>query len=400
MYEINKDVVFVKGYRNGAIYDFNTGKVFSVNHTACKIIKSYIEGNNEKKDETYLCQLRSNKLISDAISPHTYNITFDRTIKLEMAWIEITQRCNLKCLHCYEGNLHQSTQNPLSTEEWKNKIDQLVELGINRLIIIGGEPCCYHEVREIITYAAQYPIDVTLFTNATLLDDNLLFCIIDNKISVKVSVYGHCAEIHDTVTGIPGSFEKMTKSVKSLIENGIKVSSSVIIMKENEKYIDEIISFVKKIGMKYSRFDVIREVFTGTQNLHIPTDKNIISKVCLQKPDFSADKNRFMQNAIKNTCWYGKIAIMENGDVIPCEFERNIKYGNVRVNTLKEIINNNKTKSKWFLSFDQIDGCKDCEYRFACKDCRPMGISVCGDIHSKNPRCLYDVYKGKWKNIN
>ena len=34
MYEINKDVVFVKGYRNGAIYDFNTGKVFSVNHTA------------------------------------------------------------------------------------------------------------------------------------------------------------------------------------------------------------------------------------------------------------------------------------------------------------------------------------------------------------------------------
>ena len=192
---------------------------------------------------------------------------------------------------------------------------------------------------------------------------------------------------------------KTIKNVKNFINNGIEVSSAVIIMKENQDYLDEIIKFVKNIGMKYHRYDIIRKVWGGTQDNHIPTKQEVIDSVYLKNPNFIADKNKFMENNKKNTCWYGKIAIMENGDVIPCEFARNIIYGNVRNESIYSIINKKSTKSKWFLSFNNISECKDCEYRYACSDCRPMGMSVCGDIYTKNPRCCYDVYDGKWKSI-
>ena len=82
--------------------------------------------------------------------------------------------------------------------------------------------------------------------------------------------------------------------------------------------------------------------------------------------------------------------------MIPCEFEREFIYGNVKMHNINDIINSPRTLDKWFMDFTKIEGCKDCEYRYACKDCRPLGISICGSMTSKNPRCLYDPYKGEW----
>lgn len=397
MFEINEDVVFVEGAKNGAIYNFSTHKVYSINRKACDIIGRYVKSKTIKEDEKYLEKLKMNNLISSNFSPRVYSVNVCKNVSLEMAWIEITQKCNLKCLHCYEGNSHLGCMDVLSIEEWKDIIDQLARLKIKRLIIIGGEPGCYINLIELINYVSQYNINVTLFTNATCFTDKLLECVIKNNIRVKVSVYGHKEEIHDTITGVQGSFFKMTKAVKYLVDNGIKVYSAVIIMKENEDYVDDIISFVKSIGMQYSRYDVIRKVFGGTQNSHIPTKKKVLEPVYLRRPNFKADKIKFQNNMIRNTCWYGKISIMENGDVIPCEFERNLVYGNTRIDTIKNIINKESTLKNWFLDFSNIEDCKECEYRFACNDCRPIGISVCGNIHSKNPRCCYDVKNGIWK---
>ena len=398
MYLINKNIIFVQGKVNGAIYDFNTSKVYSLNPPGCQILKEYINGQ-EISNKEYLKNLSNNHLIDYNYKPSKYHIKTNKNIELEMAWLEITQSCNLKCLHCYEGNSHISEKNILKTEDWFNIIDQLVELNVKRVVVIGGEPCCYKNVASIIEYLAHKKINTTLFTNATCISNKLINTIIEKKIQVKVSIYGHNPEIHDKITGIKGSFKKTIDNVNYLIQNGIKVSSALIIMKENEDYLDDIVSFIKNTGMNYSRYDVIREVFGGTQNLHIPKNKEVIKKLYLTKPNFKADKNVFINNHSKNTCWYGKISILENGNIIPCEFERDIIYGNVKDTTIAEIINSPETIKHWFYTFDQIEECKDCEYRFACKDCRAMGLAKCRNISDKNPRCLYNPKKGIWKKI-
>ena len=120
MYEINQDVIFVPGALHGAIYDFNSGNVYSVNDAACSIIHRYVEHSTVPSDETYLMELKRCFLISENFIPRNFRIRKDKTIQLEMAWIEITQRCNLRCIHCYEGNVHVSSENSLSLTQWKN----------------------------------------------------------------------------------------------------------------------------------------------------------------------------------------------------------------------------------------------------------------------------------------
>lgn len=400
MFEINKDIIFVKGFTNGAIYNFNDNKVYSVNKSACNIIERYINNSNIESDINYLNILTRHKLISKSFLPSPYLIKNTNKITLEMTWIEITQSCNLRCIHCYEGTSHVNSPKSLSLDQWKNVIDQLYGLNIKRLIIIGGEPCCSSIICDIIDYASTYKINITLFTNATLISDDILKCIIKNKIQVKISIYGYCSKIHDSITGIPGSFNKTVSTIKKLISAKIKVFSAFIVMKENEQFVDKTIAFIKNLGMYYSRYDIIRKTWKGTQTKHIPIQKNILKYVYRTKPNFKTTKENFIKNIFHNSCWYGKISIMDNGDVIPCEFERSFIYGNVLKQSIKEIITNQRTKSRWFFNFSKISECKYCEFRYACQDCRPLGISVQGKITTKNPRCLYNVYTGKWNSLS
>ena len=399
MIELNDSVVFVKGAKNGAIYDFRTEKVFSVNAQACSIIERYISNESSAADLSYLNLLRKNQLIDSQFSPKPFLPQCDDSIDLNMAWLEITQSCNLHCLHCYEGVVHSVTNDSLRLEDWFDVIDQLASLDINRLIIIGGEPCCHPDICAIIDYASLFNFNITLFTNGTLFNETLLRTVVENAIRVKVSVYGHCSEIHDLITGVPGSFDKLFSSVEYLIEHGIEVSAAVIIMKENENHSEDILRFVRNKGLLCSRYDVIRKVYGGLQDPHIPTEKKVLDSVYFTKPNFKADKKYFLKYLNRNTCWYGKITIKYNGDVIPCEFEREFLYGNVKTNKIKDIISNEATRFHWFFDFGKVDECKDCEFRFVCHDCRPLGKSLNGCLTTKNPRCLYNVYDGVWGQI-
>jgi len=62
MYWINDDIVFLKGAKNGAIYDLVKEKVYSVNEVGCEIIIRYINGWSYESDYDYLKQLKNNKL--------------------------------------------------------------------------------------------------------------------------------------------------------------------------------------------------------------------------------------------------------------------------------------------------------------------------------------------------
>lgn len=397
MYWINDDIAFLKGAKNGAIYDLVKEKVYSVNDVGCRVIERYINDLSYESDYDYLKQLKNNNLISENFLSKKCTAYFDSEIKLEMAWIEITQTCNMKCLHCYEGEIHKSKNNVLDLKAWKNVIDQLAIQKIKRLIVIGGEPGCHKNLLDILEYTSKFDFKTVLFTNASLLSKELIQHIVENKIIVKVSVYGHSAEIHDRITTVPGSFDKLVVAVNDLVKKGVYVEAAIIIMKENQDYLYQIVNFVKKIGMHYKKYDVIREVFGGKQSKHIPTNKELINRVSLTRPNFHITKKTFLNNQIRNTCWYGKISILENGDVVPCEFERTIVYGNICNNSIAEILNSASTKTYWFFDISKINICKDCEYRFACKDCRPLGKAVCGNISTRNPRCHYNVYEGIWE---
>lgn len=398
MYLINDDVVFVKGALNGAIYDFNTHNVYSINDMACTIVDKLINGDTNLSpiEQDYKNQLVAAGLFNNTNRCQPYKPHVATKPELKMAWLEITQTCNLRCVHCYEGNSHISSSNTLTVEEWYKVIDQLALENVSRVVVIGGEPCCSKDVSKILKHLAQKGISTTLFSNGTLFTDELVQLMAEYNVLAKFSLYGHTAEIHDRITLVKGSFNKLMKTIEKLKAAHVRIDIAVVAMKENQDYQDEIKAFIESLGIRYHGYDVIRNVYGGTQNEHTPTNQELISSSTFSSPSFAAHKERFHNNYIKNSCWYGKLAIIETGDVLPCVFERNMTYGNVRENTIQDILHGDSVKENWYRDFSKVSFCKDCEYRFACKDCRPLALSCKGDIEDKNPRCLYNPYTGIW----
>lgn len=401
IYELEKDVLWVQGALKSAIYDYNNNNIYSLNNKATQILKNYIECPNKLKEDEidFLKKIEEKKLISNEYKPIEKSFSAGKHF-LNFAWLELTSGCNLRCVHCYEGETHSHTQESLTTEEWKNIIKQLSDMSCRRIVFIGGEPCIYKDLNELLEYAGKLNFrKITLFTNATLLSKKTIDIVKENNVQVRFSLYGSNAEIHDKITKKNGSFDNTMYNIKLLKNMGINVSPSVIIMKENEDDLENIKSLLKSMNINLPKYDVIRKVYGGSQDEHLTTKRDVVLPLYRTKPNFVADKKWLKISGSMNTCWSGKFAISPNGDVFPCEFERNIVYGNAKRETISEIMNSFELKRLWNLDFSKINICKDCEYRLACKDCRPLGMSTNGDILDKNPRCLYDPYTGEWGKI-
>lgn len=396
---INKNVVLVLGINNGAIYNFNNNRIYSINHEALSFLLRFSQGVQPKtfEEQEYLARLEGEKLIQRNFHFQEYVPSVQVKNVLYFAWLEVTQLCNLRCVHCYEGDAHKSIENKLSVGEWKRIIKELSEVACPNIQFIGGEPSCYPNIVELIDFAGSLGFrSIGFFTNATRISDGLLSCLNRNQVRVNVSIYGHTAAVHDKITTIHGSFDKSINAIKKMINQGINVSVAITVMRENEQFFEEIVQLVKSLGVKHQKFDLVREVNGCRQNCHLVTREDLIQKKYRKKPNFSITKEWFDNSFEINTCWYGKFAIAENGDIFPCVFERNIKYGNLRNCSIQELLYSRKLTDCWHMDFSKIEECKDCEYRYACKDCRPLGM-LNGGINKKSIRCSYSPKTGEWK---
>ena len=142
---------------------------------------------------------------------------------------------------------------------------------------------------------------------------------------------------------------------------------------------------------------MIRPSCVNTISTHTILNTETLKSRYNMEPVFWTSKESFKENFFYNSCWNGKIAITATGDIIPCIFARDEVVGNIRKNSFEQI--EKKIINKWSITKDDIEVCKDCEFRYCCHDCRPIAKGINGDTYSKYPRCCYDPYTGLWENI-
>ena len=96
-----------------------------------------------------------------------------------------------------------------------------------------------------------------------------------------------------------------------------------------------------------------------------------------------------------NTCLNRKISIDVNGEIKNCPSM--IKsYGNIKDATLTKAMEKSGFKDVWFIHKNQIEVCKDCEFRHICTDCRAY-LKNPENIYSQPEKCNYNPYIAKWK---
>ena len=390
---IADNVVFVSGASCSAVYDFNTQKVYSLNQEATNILKKYLNKSGELSTEDLDFVSKVTRLFNlEKLEnvPYVPNCPEDN---LDFAWLEITQKCNCRCIHCYQGQNHTETSSPLDYSKWEDVLRQLSSLGCKSIQFIGGEPSTCEFLPRLICFAKSVGIvNISMFSNLNHLSNELIDVIIANNVHVHFSIYGSNKLTHENITTITNSFESMLKNVELLLKSDVTLTAHVVIMKQNEYDRDRIYSLLKSLGISDIKSDEIRKVFGLDMNKYLLNNPTSV----MRSPDFKCSKDYFDKAAYVNTCWHRKIVVSTNGNVYPCEFERNIVYGNVLKNSIYEIISSFKTKECWKISFAKVERCKDCEFRFACKDCRPLAFAENGNLFHTSPRCSYNPYTGVW----
>lgn len=127
------------------------------------------------------------------------------------------------------------------------------------------------------------------------------------------------------------------------------------------------------------------------------SQKMIFDKVCgnISHFYFMINPHLFTESLHHNSCLNRKISIDTDGNIKNCPSMAQ-SFGNIKDTTLQEALDHPDFKKYWNVTKDQVQVCKDCEFRYICTDCRAY-LENPQDMYSKPLKCGYDPYTGVWE---
>ncbi|MFO7685076.1 MAG: radical SAM protein [Desulfobacterales bacterium] len=161
-----------------------------------------------------------------------------RVNRLPRLIIELTDRCNNACQHCYINRPARDSRamgREMSTRFIKNLILQAAELGCLDLRFTGGEPLLREDFSELYHFSRKNGFQVLFFTNARLVTPDLvrLFKKLPPGQPIGITVYGMSADTYDKVSGVKGAFEEFRRGVNLLRENHVAFALQMAVLADN-----------------------------------------------------------------------------------------------------------------------------------------------------------------------
>jgi radical SAM protein with 4Fe4S-binding SPASM domain len=154
-----------------------------------------------------------------------------RRAPLEVS-IEVTRRCPLECLHCYNNlpmNDHAARAQELSFEEHSHLLDDLVDAGCLWLLYTGGEIFARKDFLKIYTEAKKRGFLITLFTNGTMINERIADYLAEYRpFAIEITLYGATRETYEALTHIPGSYDRCMRGIRLLLERGLPLKLKTV----------------------------------------------------------------------------------------------------------------------------------------------------------------------------
>ena len=307
----------------------------------------------------------------------SYNDKYGRAKIPFRYFLELTYRCNLNCPYCYVGEERKKQE--LSTDEWKNVIDQLPFYSIATLV--GGEPLVRNDFIDILAYTSKKIMNkVHVVSNGVLINDEIIKAFIRYKLlllSVSLDGWGRT---HDQNRGKEGIFDKIVSNLENLKsqKKNQMIDIKTIVLKNNLDDLPKLYQYCNDKGFEFfsvsflrnnhwKQNSVLQDSFIPEFNENYPVEpyfdmehfkeiykelENIQGKTKIRfSPKFEYSENplgaieRFF-NTPKDTplseiykpCIYpyNNMMINPEGFVYPCLSQ---KIGNVKDKSLKELFN-------------------------------------------------------------
>jgi radical SAM protein len=339
---------------------------------------------------------------------------------------ELTQACDLACVHCRACATPLRDPLELSTDEGKRVLDQVRAMGTPLMILTGGDPAKRPDLVEIVRYGASIGLTMALTPSGTPLTTKALLAELKaaGLSRLAVSVDGPDAATHDAFRRVDGSFEQSLRILREGRALGLEVQINTSVGPHNMKSIAAMAAMVKDASaVLWSVFVVvptgraesslllgpkaIEAMFEELADLteHSPFDIKTTAaphfrRVLMQRRSERAavgvlsdvDENGLVIGPRGINDGVGFVFVSHHGDVFPSGFLP-VKAGNVRTDDLAQVYR----ESPLFRSLrdlDAIEGkCGVCPFKRVCGGSRARAYATSGNALGADPLCAY-VPKG------
>ncbi|GHV64580.1 hypothetical protein FACS1894199_03180 [Bacteroidia bacterium] len=297
--------------------------------------------------------------------------------------IELTSRCNERCVHCYIP--HENKLTDIEDALFYDVLEQCKALGLLNLTFSGGEPMLHRHFIDYLRKAQEYDFSINVLSNLTLLNDDIVKEMKANRLSsVQVSLYSMKPEVHDAITMVKGSFYKTRDAILKLIENDIPLQISCPTMKQNKNDFVDVLNFANERKVRavtdyimMARYDhttgnldnrlslgEVEEVIRAAMNYDKDFEKQ------LSEADFSILSAKDDSEDIVCGICVSSICMVANGAVYPCSGWQDCILGNLKEQSLQQIWESSpKVQQLRNIRKKDFPQCRQCEDRLFCAMC-------------------------------
>ncbi|TYB30289.1 MAG: radical SAM protein [Candidatus Mcinerneyibacterium aminivorans] len=318
------------------------------------------------------------------------------------AHLELTNRCNLNCIHCYVSS--KNFCKDLATKKIKKIIDNIVDSGGLYLTLSGGECLIRKDFKEIYLYAKTKGLFVSVLTNGTLITKDLikLFNLYPPR-KIEISMYGMSKNIYDKIIcnkKKKNYYKKIKKTIFLLKEKNFNCELNIILLKENIHQLELFLNFAEKNNISYN---VDSKIVPSNKPGSSPLDHRIsvknyikvkeklygdIKRYYNEKKNYyeKKKKNKYPINLWKCNAGLKRYNIDYKGYLSFCVHSKKVKYD----------VLNNSIKDIWYNKIPE-DLDKIIKKEYFCNECQHLPYCpVCpnwilNENHFKNIKinCLY-----------
>lgn len=237
---------------------------------------------------------------------------------LDFLWLELTNRCNLQCVHCYtESGPQTGDLDLLTTEDYLSVMSQAYALGCRRMQFIGGEPQLNRDFHRLLVASKEIGFEfVEVFSNLTRLDEETLRFARGAGIRFATSVYSKDPATHGAITNNASSHGRTIRNLKRLIDSGVATRAAVIVIDQEPADVERTKRFLAELGVGHVRASEVREFGRGEE---------ILSRGA-------------QMSGLCGHCWSGRLCVAPDGSVYPCVMARQWPVGNVLERPLADMV--------------------------------------------------------------
>lgn len=335
---------------------------------------------------------------------------------------ELTQACDLACVHCRASAIANRNPFELSTQEGFRLLETVREFGDPLMVFTGGDPLKRPDVFPLLEKSVQLGLRTTITPSATPL---LTEAAIDRfqrcgVARMAVSLDGPDAASHDGFRRVEGSFARTMLALNHARRIGLPTQINTTVTRHSIGRLDEISKVVRDSGARlWSVFFLVatgrasasqdltaeeyEEVFAFLYELSKTAPFDIKTTEAQHYRRYVAQQRKVerrpagdsrhappdvIQRQAGINDGKGFVFISHTGEIFPSGFLP-ISGGNVRRDSLVEVYRH----SPLFLTLRNADNlhgkCGECEYRNLCGGSRSRSFALTGDYLAEDPRCVY-----------